>query len=169
MCLSEALLCFPRMLWIPRPRNTLSEHHPFHAFFYITFTDLNRICVCGRAAQWWPSKSCHLFVQLSRLPITSSVHWGMWRTYHVKLEQKALTNDSHVQYVKWIPSSRDGVEVRSQWGKSLTSTEKQKALRRGKTEEGWRLRWQTWHYAEGAGNKLLKWSMVKKNLGGYLK
>lgn len=152
---------FPEYFESQGPEIYFLSTTPFPAFIYITFIDLNRICVCGRAVQWWLSKSCHLFVQLPRLPITSSVHSGMWRTHHVKLEQKALTNDSQVQYVKWFPSGTDGVEVWSQWGEALTSIEKQKASRRGKREEDRRLEWQTWHYAERAGNNLLKWCLVK--------
>lgn len=56
---------------------------PFHAFIYITFIDLNRICVCRRAAQLRLCKSCRLFVKLPRLPITNSLHSRMYRTQHI--------------------------------------------------------------------------------------
>lgn len=73
---------------------------PFHAFIYITFIDLNRICVCRRAAQLRLCKSCRLFVKLPRLPIINSLHSRMYRTQHIKLEQNVLANDNPVKYVK---------------------------------------------------------------------
>lgn len=56
-------------------------------------------------------KSCRLFVKLPRLPITNSVHSGMSRTQHIKLEQNVLANDNPVKYVKRSLGNKDEVEV----------------------------------------------------------
>lgn len=97
-----------------RARKSAFWRPPFHAFIYINFIDLNRICVCRRAAQLRLGKSYRLFVKLPRLPITNSVRSGMYRTKHIKLEQNVLANDNPVKYVKRFLGNKDEVDVWSQ-------------------------------------------------------